>query len=66
VRLPMLMSRMMLAMERPEWLRNRALHALASEPAVFSRLLAIHVGALPPAALGLKGIFTLGRQFLTV
>lgn len=66
VRLPMLMSRLMLAMERPGWLRNRALHALASEPALFSRLLAIHVGALPPAALGLKGIFTLGWQFLTV
>jgi flavin-dependent dehydrogenase len=43
---PNLMAEMMLLMDRSMWLRGRALHALASKPAIFQRLLAMHVGAL--------------------
>ncbi len=43
---PNLMAEMMLLLDRSEWLRNRALAALASKPAIFERLLAMHVGAL--------------------
>ena len=43
---PNLMAEMMLLMDRSTWLRGRALHALASNPPIFRRLLAMHVGAL--------------------
>jgi flavin-dependent dehydrogenase len=43
---PNLMGEMMLLMDRSTWLRGRALHAMASRPPIFRRLLAMHVGAL--------------------
>ncbi|HVJ09134.1 MAG TPA: NAD(P)/FAD-dependent oxidoreductase [Acidisarcina sp.] len=43
--LPMTMARMMLLMDRWPLFRNRAMRVLASEPALFSRLLEVHMGA---------------------
>jgi flavin-dependent dehydrogenase len=43
---PNLMGEMMLLMDRSTWLRRRALRAMASNPPIFRRLLAMHVGAL--------------------
>jgi flavin-dependent dehydrogenase len=43
---PSLMAEMMLLMDRSTWLRGRALRAMASNPPIFRRLLAMHVGAL--------------------
>jgi hypothetical protein len=40
------MAEMMLLMDRSNWLRGRALRAMASKPPIFRRLLAMHVGAL--------------------
>lgn len=42
-----LMSNCMLALDQRTWLRQRALRALACRPAIFRKLLAMHVGALP-------------------
>jgi flavin-dependent dehydrogenase len=55
VRLPNLMTALVLALERRPALRRRAIRALAVEPALFSRLLGIHARALPPRSLGLLG-----------
>lgn len=52
-RMPRLMSRLMLAMGGKDGMRHRALRALASRPRTFSRLLAVHVGALRPTAVSL-------------
>ena len=52
-RMPRLMARALLLMDGHDGLRRRALRTLASRPRIFSRLLAMHVGALPPAALSL-------------
>jgi flavin-dependent dehydrogenase len=41
---PRFMADVMLTMDRWQWLRERALPALAAHPAVFRSLLAIHVG----------------------
>ena len=57
-RLSHLMARMVLTMDGRAWLRHRALRALAGRPPVFARLLAVHVGALPPAAIGLNTILS--------
>ncbi|HEX2251669.1 MAG TPA: NAD(P)/FAD-dependent oxidoreductase [Thermoanaerobaculia bacterium] len=54
-RLPDTMTRLLLALERRPPLRRRALRALAADPVLFSRLLAIHTRALPPRALGWQG-----------
>ena len=42
--LPQTMARVMLLMDRSEAFRNRALHMLASEPALFTRMLGVHLG----------------------
>ena len=63
-RLPVLMSRLMLFMNSHAWFRQRVLRALAAQPRVFSKLLAIHVGAASPASFGLEGVLNLGWQLL--
>jgi menaquinone-9 beta-reductase len=58
-RVPRVMEALMLAMDRHDWFRHRAMRALAADPAQFSRLLAIHAGTAPlrvPFALGWKFI----------
>ncbi|HVB81761.1 MAG TPA: FAD-dependent monooxygenase [Candidatus Binataceae bacterium] len=52
-RIPRLIARLMLAMGGKDGMRHRALRTLASRPQTFSRLLAVHVGALRPAAVSL-------------
>jgi hypothetical protein len=54
------MARLLLLMDRNPSIRRRVLHAFSSEPAVFSRLLAIHTGALSPAQFGLHGALAFG------
>lgn len=58
-RLPNFMTGLVLALERRPRLRNRAIRALAAEPALFSRLLGIHARTLPPRRLGVDGILRL-------
>ncbi len=64
-RMPALMARLMLALDRHPGLQRRALRGLAMEPWMFSRLLAVHLGAAPPAAFGVRGVVTLGWRLLT-
>ncbi len=52
-RTPRLTARALLLMDGHDALRRRALRSLAARPRIFSRLLAMHVGALRPAALSL-------------
>ncbi len=44
LQLPQTVASVMLAMDRWSWLRDRIIRALAGDPALFSRLLAVHVG----------------------
>ena len=44
LKLPQRMATAMLAMDRWDWLRDRAMHVLARDPRLFARLLAVHVG----------------------
>jgi flavin-dependent dehydrogenase len=64
-RMPSLMARLMLTMDGRAWLRHRALRALAGRPHLFARLLAVHVGALSPSAIGVNTILSLAWQLLT-
>jgi flavin-dependent dehydrogenase len=47
LKLPQTMACVMLTMDRSEAFRNRALHLLASESALFSRMLGVHLGKEP-------------------
>jgi flavin-dependent dehydrogenase len=62
-RRPRFMGRLMLMLDRHTALRTRTMRALAANPDVFGRLLAIHVGATSPAHLVATGTL-LGWQFL--
>ena len=44
LKLPMTMARVMLAMDRWPSFRDRAIHVMATDPALFSRLLDVHMG----------------------
>jgi flavin-dependent dehydrogenase len=57
LRLPHLMSRAMLVMDRKPWVREGAMMVLSAQPQLFSRLLALHLGewtATPIRGLGEK------------
>jgi flavin-dependent dehydrogenase len=62
---PTVMSRCMLAMDRRAWLRQRALRAFASEPRIFRKMLAMHVGALSARDFAANS-WALAWQMLTV
>ena len=59
------MSRLMLTMDRRIWLRRRVLGALAADPLLFPRMLAVHVGAIRPLQFGVAGAASLAWQLLT-
>jgi menaquinone-9 beta-reductase len=61
---PIAMTRLMLLMERSDWIRRRALRLLQNTPGLFSRLLAIHSGAQPLSSVGLSEIADAGWKFL--
>lgn len=52
-RRPAFMAGLMLTLDRSAWLRQSSLRALAAQPAIFSHLLAMHVGPLPAYGLEL-------------
>ncbi len=52
VRLPMLMSRMMLMLAERRWMRRRAIRRLAAYPRLFGKLLSIHVGGMDLPDIG--------------
>lgn len=64
-RLPRIMAETMLLMDGSSWFRRRALRALAAEPSLFARMLAIHTGAMSPVKFGVHGTLSLGWQLIT-
>jgi flavin-dependent dehydrogenase len=61
---PEVMSRLLLAMENRAWLRRRVIDALAREPQLFGRLLAVHDGTFSPLSFGIGSFFKLGWRLL--
>ena len=60
-RLPDLLTRLLLFVERRPTLRRRMIRTFSEDPQLFSRLLGIHARQQPPASLGLGGALRLGR-----
>ena len=65
LRPPAFMARLLLAMDRSPWLRRRALRAFTVEPGLFSRLLALHVGAPASPKHAVGSLCSLGWRLLT-
>jgi flavin-dependent dehydrogenase len=61
---PRVMARLMLTLDGRPRLQNRALQVFQQHPEVFRRLLAVHVGALPPQQFVRDGL-TLGWGLIT-
>ncbi|MGC2194004.1 MAG: hypothetical protein WA628_04960, partial [Terriglobales bacterium] len=55
-RRPALMSKLMLLLEHREGLRQRVMRAFLSEPKLVARVLATHVGAVPPLQVASNGL----------
>ena len=62
---PRRMGSLLLHLERSAALRRRVVAALASDPALFSRLLAVHTGAAPGALAALATFLRLGVRIAT-
>ena len=63
-RRPVMMARLMLLLEHRENLRRRVMSAFISEPKVFARMLATHVGAVRSVDFAANGL-ALGWKLLT-
>jgi hypothetical protein len=59
------MADLMLLLEHRHRLRARVMRAFASEPKLFARMLATHVGAISPLGLAENGL-ALGWKLLAV
>jgi flavin-dependent dehydrogenase len=64
-RLPSFMAQSMLLMDKSPWIRQRALRAFTRKPALFERLLSVHVGELGLRNFGITGILDMGWHMLT-
>lgn len=64
VRLPMMMSRVMLMLAERRWMRRRAITRLSNHPGIFARLVAMHVGEFGAAKLTLRGLPGFLQNFL--
>ena len=65
MRLPQMMGRAMLLMDKNSWVRSRSLRALSAHPQIFDRMLSIHVGALPVTKFGFETAVNFGWRLLT-
>ncbi|MFP3942067.1 MAG: NAD(P)/FAD-dependent oxidoreductase [Thermoanaerobaculia bacterium] len=63
-RLPEALIRLLLVAERRPGLRRRTVRALAGDPELFDRLLALHAGAVSPRELGPSGALALAGRLV--
>jgi len=64
-RLPHVMGRTLLLMDKRPWVRRRALRALAAKPGLFRQLVAVHVGEISLLKFAIPGFLDLGWEILT-
>lgn len=64
-RLPHVMGRTLLLMDKRPWVRRHALRALAAKPGLFRQLLEVHVGELSLLKFAIPGFLDLGWGILT-
>jgi flavin-dependent dehydrogenase len=55
-RRPAVMARLLLALDWKPWFRERVMRVFHSDPRLFHRMVAMHVGALSPVSLAANGL----------
>jgi flavin-dependent dehydrogenase len=63
--MPVLMSRLMLIMDRNTWVRRRVIRLFEDRPGVFSKLLSVHTGALPLSSFSVGEMIDFGWKLLS-
>lgn len=58
------MTQLLLLMDRSEWIRRKTLRLFASQPELYSRMMAVHTGAAPAESLKLADIVGLSLRVL--
>jgi 2-polyprenyl-6-methoxyphenol hydroxylase-like FAD-dependent oxidoreductase len=58
------MTRLMLLMDRSDWIRRRTLRLFEKTPGLFARMLEIHTEARPLSTVGVAEIAGFGWKFL--
>jgi menaquinone-9 beta-reductase len=58
------MTRLMLLMDRSDWIRRRAIRMFEKTPALFTKMLAIHTQNKPLSSLGVADLADFGWKFL--
>ena len=61
---PILMTRLMLLMDRSDWIRRKTIRLFQETPGLFARMLAIHSEAAPLSSVGLAEIAGFSWKFL--
>jgi len=61
---PIAMTRLMLLMDRSEWIRSRTIRLLEKSPGLFARMLEIHTEATPLSSVRVADIADFGWKFL--
>ena len=61
---PVNMARLMLLMDRSDWIRRKTIRLLQKSPGLFARLLAIHTEAEPLSSVGITELAGFGWKFL--
>lgn len=58
------MTRLLLLMDRSEWIRRKTLRLFATQPALYSKMMSVHTGASPADLLRVREIVGLGVRVL--
>ena len=61
---PVTMARLMLLMDRSDWIRRKAIRLFQQSPRLFARLLAIHTEAEPLSSVRAAELAGFGWKFL--
>jgi flavin-dependent dehydrogenase len=62
--MPATMTRLMLLMEKNDWIRRRVLRLFRDKPVLFSKLLSIHAGEFPLSSVRARDMADFGWKFL--
>jgi flavin-dependent dehydrogenase len=60
----MRMTQLLLLMDRSAWIRRKTLRLFASQPALYSKMMAVHTGAAPADSLCLTHLASLSLRVL--
>jgi flavin-dependent dehydrogenase len=64
-RLALRMTQLLLLMDSSTWIRRKALRLFASQPAFYSKMMAVHTGEMPSDSLRVRELVGLGLRVLS-